>query len=475
MSRRIVVLGLVWALTQVACSSTEPDACGPVNCTGCCTASGLCARGVDAPTCGIGGAACKDCGALIQCGMNGQCIGPAGTDGGTSDAGTDGGTLDAGAPPPCGATALTLVNGKAQVSGTTVGAERQAIGSCGGIDGSEVLHSFTLTHDTNVVITVTPRDTAFQPVVYLRQGRCDASQDELYQGCVAAHLPGATVQLQTLVTSPGSGTYFVVVDGLSDAGGAFDLSVETGSRTGDNCAGVLPLPGRQFTVRGSYRGADDSSKPSCNRAGSEDRVYRLDTSEPAYLRARVEDGDGFYSSVLALADLCGGQELACDYALDSVLLSPGSHYLWLDRHLNTSDNPGYILRAELTAPLPGDTCAQARPLVFSTGAQGDTATDKVTAAGLHDDGNWSCGVSNGADLAYAFTTDRKLAFHASATDSTGHALPLTLVRTACTPDARVACGTSSLDVAELPAGSYFLWVDGLHENSGTVSLTASLE
>jgi hypothetical protein len=370
------------------------------------------------------------------------------------------------------------VNGKAQVSGTTVGAGSQAVGACGGIDGTEVFYSFNLANTTanitDVVITVTPRDAAFQPVVYVRQGTCDASQSELYQSCVAAHQPGATVQLHTRSSSPGSGTYYVVVDGLSATGGAFDLSIEIGGRASHSCADVLSLPGRRFTVRGSYRYGDDTLKLSCNRAGSQDRVYRLETSEPSYLRARVEDGDGSNSSSLAVASLCGGQELACSYTLDSVLLPAGTHYLWLDRYFAYSnDNPGYILRADLTAPLPGDACAQARPLVFSNGVEGGTATDKVTATGLHDDGNWSC-YSNGADLAYSFTTDRTLALRASATDSTGNTLSLNVVRAACTQDSRVSCSTSPLNIAELPAGSYFLWVDGLEPDSGTVSLDASL-
>lgn len=478
MPSRIVVIGVLWGLALVACGTTEEpspqESCRAI-CDGCCTTSGRCMRGVEVSTCGAGGQACVDCGSQGRCGSNGTCLGPADPDGGTStDAGTDGGTP----PPPCGAIALPLVNGKAQVSGTTAGAEQRAVGSCGGIDGSEVVYAFDLantsTHSTDVVITVTPRDAAFQPVVYVRQGRCDTPQSELSQSCVAAHQPGATVQVQTRSNSPGSGTYFVVVDGLSDTGGAFDLSVEVGGRAGESCADVLPLLGRQFTVRGWYGSARDSTKLSCNRAGAVDRVYRLETSEPSYLRARVEDGDGYYSTVLALADLCGGQERACGYTLDSGLLPAGTHYLWLDRYLNAYDNAGYILRAELTAPLPGDACAQARPLVFAHGVEGGTATDKVSASGLHDDGIWSCSGSNGADLVYAFTTDRALALRASATDSMGNVLSLNVVRAACTQDARVACGAATLDIAELPAGSYFLWVEGLQQNSGTVSLDASL-
>ncbi|HEX8438962.1 MAG TPA: hypothetical protein VF697_27885, partial [Archangium sp.] len=257
MPHRIVFMGL-WALALVACGSTtepSPASCGPSSCGGCCTASGRCERGAEVSACGVGGQACVDCGAQGSCGQDGRCMGPATPDGGS--------TPDAGEPPlGCGALPLSLVNGRAQVSGTTVGAERQAVGSCGGVDGSEAVYAFTLantaTHVTDVVITVTPRDAAFQPVVYLRQGRCDAPQSELNQACVAAHQPGATVQLQTRSASPGAGTYFIVVDGLSDTGGAFDLGVEVGGRAAHSCADVLPLTGQRFTVRGSYSGEDDS-------------------------------------------------------------------------------------------------------------------------------------------------------------------------------------------------------------------------
>ncbi|WP_309894250.1 hypothetical protein [Archangium sp.] len=487
MSNRIVVLGLVWGLTLVACGPTDepsPQEACRATCDGCCTTSGRCMGGTAVAACGVGGQECKNCGSQNRCGSDGKCLGPDAPDSGTStDAGTDAGTTpadagtDAGTPPPppapCGAIALPLVNGKAQVSGTTVGAGRQAVGSCGGIDGTEVVYSFNLANTTanrtDVIITVTPRDAAFQPVVYVRQGTCDDSKSELYQSCVAGHQPGATVQLQTRSDSPGSGTYYVVVDGLSDTGGAFDLSIEIGGRSSDSCAEVLTLPGRQFTVRGSYSYADDTTKLSCNRAGSADVVYRLETSEPSYLRARVEDGAGSSSSFLSVSRLCGGQESTCSYALNSVLLAAGTHYLWLDRYLNTYDNTSFILRADLTAPLPGDACAQARPLVFSNGV----ATDRVTAAGLHDDGSWSC-YDNGADLAYSFTTDRPLALRAKATDSTGNTLSLNVVRATCTQDARVACAATTLNIAELPAGSYFLWVDGLKPDSGAVSLDASL-
>jgi hypothetical protein len=377
-------------------------------------------------------------------------------------------------PLPCGATALTLVDGRAQVRGTTVSAERRAVGSCGGIDGREAVYAFTPpSASSDVVITVTSQDADFQPVVYLREGRCDSPQNEPSQACAAAHLPGGTVQL--LSQRSLSGTYYVFVDGLTDTDGAFDLSLDVNSRAGRNCADVLTLPGRQFTVRSTYSSSDDSFTPACTqRVGGGDRVYRLETDRPSYLSARVEDADGVYDSTLSVAPFCGARENTCQLRSTATLLPAGTHYLWVDRYVQSIESSGFVLRGEFTDPVPGDACAQARPLVFSNGAQGGTVTDSVSAAGLHDDGDWGCW-SNGTDLAYAFTTDRTLKLHAAATDSLGRTLSLTLVRAACTQEARIGCGAPTLDVATVPAGSYFLWVEGLKEDSGGVNLSASLE
>jgi hypothetical protein len=471
-----LVLMVLWVLTSVACDTGPTftaQICSPTNCDGCCTIADVCARGVEVSACGVGGNACVVCGAQDQCGQDGRCVATERPDGGT--------TPDAGVPPPvpCGATAIALTDGGAQVSGTTVGGARGAIGSCGGIDGNEVIYAFslpsTVPSGTDMVVTVTPRDETFQPVVYLRHGSCESAQAELSRGCVSAHLPGATVQLHTQSSSSSSGMYFLFVDGLTNVAGAFNVNIEVGGRAGRNCADVIPVPGRKFTVRGTYRDSGDEFTPRCYRAGGNDRIYRLETSEPSYLRTRVEDEEGFYSSVQAVAPLCGGRENFCSYQVDSTLLPTGTHYLWLDRYLNSFDGPGYILRGEFTAPVAGDACAQAHALAFSNGAQGGTATARLEVAGLHDDGDWGCGMGNGLDAAYAFTTDRPLRFRARATGTNNNALPLSLVRSDCTVATRVACGSPTLEVAELPAGSYFLWVDGFEQESGPVNLSASLD
>ena len=98
-----VVIG---ALLLCACPSPKPAACGPGNCSGCCTAEGQCDVSAGEAACGLGGLACASCAAGEGC-LLGFCVpaanpGPdagdagSGTDGGGADGGTDGGGGDGG-------------------------------------------------------------------------------------------------------------------------------------------------------------------------------------------------------------------------------------------------------------------------------------------------------------------------------------------------------------------------------------------
>src|SRR4028119_1967738 len=86
--------------------------------------------------------------------------------------------------------------------------------------------------------------------------------------------------------------------------------------------------------------------------------------------ARGADADGVHPPARAVAPLCGSRESTCQGRSTATLLSAGTHYLWLDRHVQYIESSEYVRRGELTAPVPVDACAQARPLVFSNGAQG---------------------------------------------------------------------------------------------------------
>lgn len=246
--------------------------------------------------------------------------------------------------------------------------------------------------------------------------------------------------------------------------------------TGDNCADLLPLPGQTFTIQGSYQFADGATQSSCGDKGESDRIYRFQTTEPLYFNVRIEENSfGFRSSSLSLLDNCGSPDTVCGAKeLKNVSLAPGTHYLRTGRYINPSDYYYYYLRGELVPPLPGDTCPKARPLTFTASGTSRVATDTFDSTGLHDDGDWHCDNANNRDFVYSFTTDKVWNLTANATDAKGYGRDVSVVGKDCTKASSLGCG-SALSLTKLPAGQYFLWVDGLAEDSGQVKLSVTLK
>lgn len=86
---RTVVVGfaLGWVLALAgSCGPTEPSACGPQNCPGCCDAQGVCQPGFLPDACGISGAACTACASSQSCNA-GTCASGSGGGGTLSYAG----------------------------------------------------------------------------------------------------------------------------------------------------------------------------------------------------------------------------------------------------------------------------------------------------------------------------------------------------------------------------------------------------
>jgi|APLak6261675434_1056106.scaffolds.fasta_scaffold00533_8 hypothetical protein len=96
---RLVLASLV-LLLAASCSSSVP-ACGPSNCTGCCSASGACVVGSSTLDCGAAGAQCTQCALGSSCFL-GQCSstqtggGSGSTGGGTGSTGGGGGATGGG-------------------------------------------------------------------------------------------------------------------------------------------------------------------------------------------------------------------------------------------------------------------------------------------------------------------------------------------------------------------------------------------
>lgn len=80
--------------------------------------------------------------------------------------------------------------------------------------------------------------------------------------------------------------------------------------------------------------------------------------------------------------------------------------------------------ASLTPPALGEGCANPKPLTFSNGAAGGTASDSASTSMLFHETNGGCSTQAANDMVYTFTTNAILDFRATATASTSTFQPV---------------------------------------------------
>jgi hypothetical protein len=340
-----------------------------------------------------------------------------------------------------------MVDGGAYAVGDTSGRQEHGAGPCGGFGGSDVVYRLEMPKTGNVMVTVAPLTSGgLKPVVYMSE-LCDTPKY-----CVAAGTAGATTTLMS--PAPASGKYYLWVDSAPGSAGPFSLTVSSIKDLGESCSSPLPLPfgagEANVSMNVDARWVDHTSG-SCSSSGSSgtDHVYRLSVDRVQNFEVHVTSD--YNVGETYLRGVCGGGELVCGRGtVRHQELAPGTYYLWRD----SPSSYTYEMYAHLWDPIPGDTCATARPLVFSEGEAGGTATDTATTLGTFDNNSGSrCGASGQQDVVYTFTTSRTLDFQASAK---GHSLSL---RGATCTGTEFVCGSETLSHGGLPPGTYYLWVD----------------
>jgi hypothetical protein len=385
-------------------------------------------------------------------------------DGGADAGGLDGG-VDAGIPVPTGdgcadPIPLIVVDGGAYAVGDTSSHEDRGAGSCGGFGGKDVVYELRAPRSGNIMVTVTPLSSGgLQPVVYM-SALCDTPKY-----CVTAGTVGATATL--LSPAPSGGKYYLWVDGAPGTAGPYALNVTSFTGMGESCGSPLELTfgSGEATVSAEETSWSDHTHGSCETWNSTaDHVYRLKVDRvqnlDVYVTAEFFRGDTY------LRAACGGGELVCTGGtrIRQQGLAPGTYYLWRD-----SPGGSYDLFAHLWEPIPGDTCATARALVFSEGENGGTATDTATTVGTFDNGGSRCSSPGELDVVYTFTTSRTFDFQARAP---GQAL--TLRSETCT-GAELGCAYDTITRGTLPPGKYYLWVDSRSSSTGApFTLSATL-
>lgn len=460
--------------------STAGGVAGGGSVAGGVTAGGSTAGGT------AGGASGGTAGGVIGGGTaGGVVVGGGSTAGGSTAGGAAGG------PPPAGNTCaapidIVLSGGSGLGVGTRVSATDEAAGSCGGVGAGDLVFRFTTSSVGTVTIDLRSTSAQQQLVGFLRTS-CDTSAAELPASCVSAQAPGGGLLL--VQRGLPAGTYFLWVDGVGAASAGVSVNVNFTAEQGDTCASPITLTptNEEVNVVGTTAGALTDSTGTCGGSGA-DVVYRLDLTSQAALDVSLSTRNlNVQPVVYVRSTTCTGTQLACGAALSAGQassvrlgsLAAGSYFIWVD---SVTANAGeYVLRARLTPPVPGDTCLTAKPLTFTMASGVLSSTETGDTSLATNDTTGTCASGVGGDVVYSFTTTSTLDLRATVTTANSLYRPAVYVRSSsCTGSERVcaasltAGGSAQLVSAALPAGTWFLWVDGVSGTAGAFTLTTTL-
>lgn len=282
-----------------------------------------------------------------------------------------------------------------------------------------------------------------------------------------------------LLTVPaGQGAAFVSVTGATRSTYSLDVT-HTPPRTGvplpgETCATAQPIAVDGSTIVTTVAGyAADGA--DCFGFQGPDRYFTFTLTQASNVNLGLSQGlnsNDFWSWTLsgpAAPATCGGAAAqSCGRLFWT--LQPGTYYLAILGRAQNVDPLIMQLTAVPVAGSAGESCVGPAPLTFN----GNRASASGTTVGMKHDRSGTCGGSLG-DVVYSFTTTRAGALTASVATSTATFRPVVyLQQGTCTSSGNLKCSaagvgatTAQLTSANLPAGTYFLWVDGVGSGGGT--------
>jgi hypothetical protein len=246
---------------------------------------------------------------------------------------------------------------------------------------------------------------------------------------------------------------------------------------GDSCAWPLPLfpddAGTVGSIAGDLTlvGFGDDGWSSCGGAGGADRVWTFTTSEPGAFRFAVAATSLVSPNLRLKRGSCRGETYACARADPSDAFSAELYipslpadrwFLWLDG--NTAEGGTFNFLGTLEEGLKaGDLCSNAEDLGESPQFSGAQSTygfaNDVADAG-------TCRTAPGPDRFYRFTTSETLDLHVTVDPDLDSYQPVLYLLQSCSGP-MLGCsragrlgGVATLNLPELPAGTYWLGVDG---------------
>lgn len=375
--------------------------------------------------------------------------------------------------------------------------------------GKDLAWRLTLAAQSDLSVTARPLPgSTLHPVVSIRTDCADAGLELACQTSTAAS------SLTAALTAQPAGDYVVQLDSADGTSGDFQLEVTAiPVLSNDGCASpeLLVFDAGVATALGDTTWATNGtlsgdSAPGCSdsaRVSGHDLVYRLTLTQPQDVHLLLTPtGNGTYEPVLSVraapcVDGSRSNERACTSPVqhapaEATLRNQpaGELFVWVDSAEDTSGP--FQLEARLEPPTPppaNDGCASPEVLELTSGvASFSGSTAQAANDNAPGDLSPTCNVTakqTGKDVVYTFTLAQPQDVQISVLPLSGSGFfPTVYVRrSACGSQLlsdELFCGTSLTGVqttlTRLPAGTYFLFVDGAGGTSGdftgTVTVTA---
>lgn len=291
------------------------------------------------------------------------------------------------------------------------------------------------------------------------------------------YLPGPNEQCNRAVPQ-GVRTAFVMIRGYDV--GAYSARVSytrPGSvlpLPGESCSTALPIGIDGVPVTGTT-GGYTADGTHCTQPASADRFYTFTLTQRSRVAISRTQGPGGTVEVTvegpATTSCATAPQQACR-ALDTVLDS-GTYFVVVATPPGTPNSYQLALTATPVIDVPppsAESCDTPGALTLNA----NSATVNGTTVGKRHDRTGTCGGALG-DVVYALTlgVPRQLTVTAAAT-SAGFRPVVYLQSPTCSMSGNLSCnaakvgtGLARLTTATLPAGQYFIWVDGIGAGGGT--------
>ncbi len=378
---------------------------------------------------------------------------------------------------------VDLSQGPVHLSGNLERAADDTHVSCAAsAQGNDLVYQLTVPQQGRLVAKVVS-DGSFRPAIELRP-TCSGTANPL--ACTHASAALSTTANLQLDPVP-AGTYFLWVDSDDGAAGAFtlELSLEN-PPPADSCSSptFVQLDDTPLTLSGSTVNLKDDTSGTCGGKGAPDAVFAIRADARKQIRFEVASTTAGYSPIVYVRQACEDasafDQVAClagpDQAFTLPAFGPGLLYVFIDGAPNNQlvSAGAFTLTvtpSDAAAPPTNDSCGLAQTLPLApTGMDSVSVQSDTTAAGNDSSG---CFGQLGDDLVYQFHLDVPRLVQVTVKPLLGSGYrPVVYLRPAnmCTsedPGQQVGC-TRAVDfgasvttvVPSLPAGDWFLWVDG---------------